>query len=581
MVQLRYVHLAYNNIPISGEDASYQLGDYGFSRNPTTVTLDTEILVVGTGAADLQTKVAALEPLTKINGTLVVQLGRELELDDGVGNGTTTFTSATGGFLAAHIGLWITIRGVGSRRIDGVGSSTSITLNSSVASDTGYRVVLCASHFIGTHAANTFSNGEGSLSPGDSKFSTELSRAYRFSVSGAPELSVESGMESSSISIRWDPSRRRTATLSGTFVPFDYDDDDVVENAKANYDFYIGTFITNHLSGFGGESVYELTEEEQSYDGQEFPISGYASSTYPSTKYKFRRTYKERFEADAVGIIDQTISVTRGANASHGLKNAVGKVTADVSYSAAIDHDVVTWTGLRAYYVSTIRPLIRAAISQATGASTGSICAESESYTFRRGNVIAATWRVYLPTKSSQILSFDKGETITEDPGKSPTIKWDGADHTYAVFPIGAKRTRTIVTRVLSQKPVKIDSEGNVKASGVQIGTTASGGGGDEGKLESKGLISVSAGVGAPKSTKVGAKKSGKGEWVEIQPSVLQESSVEVGKTIDGGGGRATIYDTSMTRNYVWMIPSEDVTPAFKGVKGHGITMSGSIDAKA
>jgi len=57
---------------------------------------------------------------------------------DGVGNGTTTFTSSSGQFNASMVGQNLWIRNVGPVRINAVNSSTNITLAGPVASGSGY-----------------------------------------------------------------------------------------------------------------------------------------------------------------------------------------------------------------------------------------------------------------------------------------------------------------------------------------------------------------------------------------------------------------------------------------------------------
>jgi len=57
---------------------------------------------------------------------------------DGVGVGTTTFTSAAGTFAAGDVGSYIAIQGAGTYRITAQASATSVTLDGSVPSGTGY-----------------------------------------------------------------------------------------------------------------------------------------------------------------------------------------------------------------------------------------------------------------------------------------------------------------------------------------------------------------------------------------------------------------------------------------------------------
>lgn len=580
--QNRPLVLAYNNVACSGDDAAFQLGQYRFSIGKDgSVDLGFEVLVAGTSATDLQGKLAAFDAIRGEDGPLVVQLGRELEVDALVADGTTTVTSAAGGFLATHEGLWLSIRGVGTRRIVTRNSATSVTLDATVTAGS-YRAFLPAKLFAGTHAANTFFGGRCSTEkPQGRPENNEFAQVVTVSVSGS--TAAKAPLRAASISVTWDASRRRTATLSGTYGPYDYDSDGTVESAKDNHDYFVGTFVTNHLSAFGGASAYELINETQSYDAPE-DAGNFASGAIPAKGYSFRRTYQERFVADATGVIDQRCPVVVTANTAHGLPGQVGKVTAQVHYQAAIDHDIVTATGLYAYYVATIRPLIIAAIK--LHASTSVVVIESEVPTIdQSANAISASWSVYLPRRSSIILSYVKTDSTSGDPlGITLTREWSGEDYDYEHSPTGKSKARTVNLRVTSQRPIRFSESGEVElldASSSPVGVVVHGGGGDGGVAGSSSAYDLKGAAGAPAFAAPGGAAA-EPAWEQNGGEEGSSDETYLGTSAHGGGtSTATIYSASLTRRYVWVRPGAPVVPAFEGLTATGPVISGAGESLA
>ncbi len=66
----------------------------------------------------------------------------QINVADGVANGTTLFTSATAGFTGAHVGNLIRVGTSTWRRIVGIVSATNITLDATVATNTSLPVVV-------------------------------------------------------------------------------------------------------------------------------------------------------------------------------------------------------------------------------------------------------------------------------------------------------------------------------------------------------------------------------------------------------------------------------------------------------
>ena len=548
--------LAYNGVAVSGDDAAFQLGGYSFDKGSDgKVNLGFDVLVVGSSATDLQSKLLALDALRGEDGDLSVQLGRELEVDALVADGTTTVTSATGGFLAAHVGLWLSIRGIGTRKISARNSATSVTLTAAVTTGS-YRAFLPAKLFAGTHAANTFTGGRGKVSKrAGTEGNTEFSQVLSVTVDGTAD--AKGPLATANVRVTWDSARRRTAVLSGTFVPYDYDADGDVDSAKAVYDHYVSTFVTNHLSAFGGASAYELTSQTEGYPADD-DVTTYASGALPAKRYEWSRTYLERFVADAVGVIDQALTVTFTQNTTHGLKGLAGKVTARVSYGAAIDHDVVVNTGLPAYYRSTIRPLIEAAI-KLYGATT-KVVIESESPEFgQSGNHLAATWSVVLSALSSRILAYSETEAQSDDDGARITELWDAKDYTHQRSPTGASRTRRVNVNATSQTPITFSP-----TSGELVGGTDGSGGSGGDEVMGIGIPSAGGAVVTyPK--KKGETAAAVGAWVLNGVQEIGHDKQEVGFSIWGSLDRMTLYHATCVRSYIWEIPAADGKPAFLG----------------
>ncbi len=71
-----------------------------------------------------------------------VQDSPQINVADGVANGTTTFTSATAAFTGAHVGNLIRVGTSTWRRIVGVTNGTTVVLDSTVGTNTGLPVVV-------------------------------------------------------------------------------------------------------------------------------------------------------------------------------------------------------------------------------------------------------------------------------------------------------------------------------------------------------------------------------------------------------------------------------------------------------
>jgi hypothetical protein len=113
----------------------YSRSNYFSGRD---VSLNDIIEVTDNLGNTVRGKITALRADTaKEDASLASTIGRELEAgNDGVANGSTTFTSASAVFTEAMVGKFITIGGRGVRKILARLSNTAIVLNASVATGT-------------------------------------------------------------------------------------------------------------------------------------------------------------------------------------------------------------------------------------------------------------------------------------------------------------------------------------------------------------------------------------------------------------------------------------------------------------
>lgn len=558
--------IAYAGVACSGHDAAFQVGQFGYDKSGDTFSCVFDVLVVGSTAAALQTNIDSLDAIRDDDGAFVLQMGREVEVNALVADGSTTVTSAAGGFLAAHEGLYITIATIGVRLIVTRNSATSITLASAVSTGT-YKAFIAVKRFAGTHALNTFTNGKGRLAKVQgSPFNTELSQLFRVTING--DIPGQDPLKDATIGIVYDPARHRIVTMRGTYVPFDHDSDGDVDNAKAVHDALIGTFTTNHLSAFGGISSYELVQETGDYPAGDDPAA-YAGGALPAKEWRWSRTYRERFVADHDNIIFQTLVPSFTNNTIHGLKGKIPKVMCTVQYGCSVNHDVITNTGLRAFYIATVRPLITAAIR--LYGNTNEVVIESEGWTPNQTtNTLAAIWTVYLPGLSSDILEYSSTTIETLDLGLDTTALWDAKDHTYATFETGPQKTKSVQIAQKTKGPPSGGSgayiPGLLYVDGVQSDWMKPQTGGNVGATDAPiGITVTNAGSGSGGG---GGGGGGPGSWQSAGSTTITRSQIELGNALLGPVNKATIYSESTVTNFLWVIPAAPVEPAFQGGGG-------------
>lgn len=546
---LRPLVIAYNDFPIAASDDAYQINQYTINRSKDDLTLGAQFAVIGSSATDLADKIDALDALRVRNGTLVIQQARELELDDLVGDGTTTVTSATGGFLAAHVGDWLVILNVGARRITAVAGSTSITIHAAVAMGT-YRAVKPARLFRGTHADRTFAAGDASCNKIASPLNTELSQHFSFSVSGTLPYASTGGLLKLTVSVSWDKSRRRTFVIGGEFLTTDADD------AKDLYEDNIVALVTLHIADFGGLSAYRLVQQTEGYSTEDL-----TTSSETARNYTFSRTYQELGLGND-SIRDESLSVAVSSTSVHGL-GLTGAVRAMVSYRGTL----IAGSNLRVLYESNIRPRISQAIQVHSRNGRGQQAIESESATFEDQNhTISASWTVLLLGSSSVILEYLPSTTISNDPSVLHPALWDGKPHTYAVWQNKPTRIRTNSLTVRALSPLSYDSLGLVCAGGKNPFQLDAG----------AGLIAEPAGSPGDGSIRVkwpenvgggqlgGGAAGGAGKWVQRGGEGVISLASVVGKSVYGALGTTIVYSMTLSRTEVWMEDASPFKPRFE-----------------
>lgn len=551
---MRPLVIAYNDFAIAAQDDAYQIGQYQLTKTTERLTLACEFVVIGSSATDLASKVSALDTLRGAKGTLVIQQARELTLPDVVGNGTTTVTSATGGFTSSHIGDWLVIRTVGARRITAVASSTSITVHASLANGT-YDAIKPARMFRGTHSGSTFMRAEPTLTKkSGSSANTELSQHYSLSVVGAitdpDEDDDDPEMDTLSVTFRKDASNRRSLSLSGTFRS------STTSSARSLYTAQIESLCSTHAASFGGLSIYERTLDEQSYDSNEAA----SIDADEQVGYSFRREYVERFESDHDAIISQTMTVSMGGGQSNGI-GGVGRVSCSVTYRCNVDHEKMARGGLYGLYTGTIRNLISTAIAAYTGCGRDQQAVTREEPSFEQGgNVINATWSVLLLGRCGTVLSVSDPVSEANDTGQEVADVWDGKPHTYARWKNKPSRTRTYMRVVESLVPFEFKSEGLILKGDHPFKSTVEGGEGEE-DAEKTNKIDVEWADGG----------SEMGKWIQRGVETVKSTIETVGVSTFGEFALAKIYTATLTRTDLYFLEAEAIEPKFVDLQITGL----------
>ena len=430
--------IAYNDVIIGGGEHRTQIGAYSYQQSYDTWAFSAEFLVQAETDALMTTRITELMTtagLTQPSATLVVQAGILLAVTDLVADGTTTVTSATGGFTAAMEGTYITIVGLGARKIVTRTDTNTVVLGATVATGT-YAANVGRVHYTrGLMARATIEK------VGDMAVDRLRSQRMRFSATGHVESSddINSGFSSDSrISFALTGSNRRVVTFRGHVTAT------AALTALARYTANVAAWVATHLATIGGN--YELSgQPETEFDPDNKILS-------------FVRTYIERIIPDSVATADvaqianQSLVLTRTQTPVHGDAGRQGPVGLVLSYSCDIDRAVSTQAQIQTLYTGTIKPNLLSLIRTQYSTTTVIILDENVSPAVAE-NKLMVGWRVMLPDISGNLLSYVYFIERPVDQAITLVPLWDGRSETYAGWTsTGLVRTLTETITAVSIK---------------------------------------------------------------------------------------------------------------------------------
>lgn len=272
-----------------------------------------------------------------------------------------------------------------------------------------------------SHSSNTGMNGRPSIRKVADKADTGRSRRYRARVEF--DLPADQGSTSgrrltrTSIAVAYEPSRRRTVTLSGSYTALSG------TAARAQFTSAFSTWATSTLNGLGG-TYKRLEDPSVSTDDQDKILT-------------FTAVYEEDLgnlpgSGDA-DVRNESLVITRD-NVSPGDTNVNGKqvqrlITLTASYEAWIDAETTEdlkgkWNSLRGGVISKLNDIMN-------GGSV-SIVQETPGYDLKRNRITATV--VALGSTSLGVVEYR--ETVSEPKmsGKQAVGVWEGGPFAKHVF---------------------------------------------------------------------------------------------------------------------------------------------------
>lgn len=258
----------------------------------------------------------------------------------------------------------------------------------------------------------------------------DVFQRYRITIDlTLPEtLSGQAGRRDNMEMVSFEPNRRRNVRLTGTYTAL------ASNNARAQYDAQIATYATAALAEIESDSSvkWQLINESVSVNDTDKVLD-------------FTRDYREITLAQSTGADDQAsvviqnfemMEMTPGSRDTYISGEQVKPFQEFVvSFSAVIDVTVTADAGLRALWISTLRPrlLTLAAARLNKGPTSGTTAIEQETYAPGiEANTIEGSFR-YVSRNGSGFIRGMMTKTIREDSGLKFTPITTGRPHEYDI----------------------------------------------------------------------------------------------------------------------------------------------------
>jgi hypothetical protein len=300
-------------------------------------------------------------------------------------------------------------------------------------------------------SVNTGFNAQPTIRKTAGDLDTARSRKYAISVvvELPADLAGQDGRVESSVTLQYDPNRKRTLTISGTYTALGGN------SAFAQYSASIGAYQATVQSAFGG--TWEIVTESVTHDDT-------------NKNVQFSRMFREIIFNQGQGILDdpavveQQISYSRLVDRPGDSPHSSGKVarldTIQMQANMFIDKNVTM--DLRGKYETGLRQYLIQLAFNTFSSSTGALVAESPQFDFHENKIqVSMTFRM---VGSSNILQYTKTVQIAVEEGLTIIPVWEKKLSKH-VFQGSANKIRTTT-----------DSEIRLKGSGGGGGFFGGGG---------------------------------------------------------------------------------------------------------
>lgn len=270
----------------------------------------------------------------------------------------------------------------------------------------------------------TKGSGEGE---GDSGRARRYTVRIEFGLPATTGAEAVNGLREASVDVAYDPARRATVTISGTFTAIG------TTTARAAYNAAIGGYASSVLSALG-ISEYELAEE-------------------PSTRHdvnnktlEFTRVYDELIFSQAgaslndSGIVRQRLVIGRGRSGEGDTPSASRAVTMDLSYEAWVDKTVTT--NLRSKY-SSIRSWLITQLGTTLSGADFAITEENPEYHYDENRITVRMTAIGVADAQSVI---EQRVTVGDDDASGIEIvpAWSGDNLAAYYYPGPRVVVRTV-----------------------------------------------------------------------------------------------------------------------------------------
>lgn len=296
------------------------------------------------------------------------------------------------------------------------------------------QVILGGSNLINlSHTGNTGYNAAPLAAKEGAGSDTGRSRKYNVTIewSEPADLSGQSGRRESSVERTFDPSRKGTIAIAGTYTALGGN------SAQAQYEASSAAFFSSVTSGFGG--TWEKVSERTSRDDANKELA-------------FNVVFEEIIHNQAVGVLDHAaivqprimvlMSIPAPGDSPLGGARRLRTVTATIETSV----DKTVTSDLAGLYSGTIRPHL---INEAQAVAGGGLALVNEEKRLDLSNSRISATLTFLAVSNSTTFEYSLRTKVREHKGITNIPVWSDNAHGKRKMRGPALRTRTISERIV------------------------------------------------------------------------------------------------------------------------------------